>query len=327
MKYSYDILGIGAPIVDYIVHVDDRFLHDNGIDKGGMVLVDEATFTELLDAAKATPIRTAGGSAANTIKGLTKLNNRCGFVGKISKDDEPGKFFKDHFVSNQIHPHLIPTDFHTAKALTLITPDGQRTFRTFIGAGMQLTGNDLNRDFFKDVKLLHLEGYLLNNGNLVETAMRLAKEAGAKVSLDLSSFEIVNQFKSDIVKLISKYVDVLFANEQETFALTGKSTEESIEIVKDMCETVVLFQGPGGCWVGHGIKKVHCPAFPVKPVDTIGAGDLCASGFLHGYMQGLPLEECGRYGALTGRAVVSSVGADISEKEWERVFEGMRKPG
>jgi sugar/nucleoside kinase (ribokinase family) len=322
MKSSYDVLGIGAPIVDYIVHVGEEFLHNNQIEKGGMVLVDEPTFTRLLEKTSLTPIRTAGGSAANTIKGLTKLNNRCGFVGKIGKD-EPGHFFRDHFVSSQIHPHLIPSSYHTAKALTLITPDGQRTFRTFIGAGMQLTGDDIKEEFCHKTRLVHLEGYLLNNGDLVERAMEMSKAAGAKISLDLASFEIVTQFRERLIRLIPSYVDVLFANDQETTALTGKGPEESVEIVRDMCETVVLFEGPEGCWVGQGIKKVHCPAFPVKPVDTIGAGDLFGSGFLHGYLQGLPVEECARYGALTGRAVVSGVGADITEKEWERVFREM----
>lgn len=317
---KYDVLGIGAPVVDYIVHIDDQFLKDQNIEKGGMVLIEEPTFWRLLERTGKTPIRIAGGSAANTIKGISKLNTRCGFVGKIG-GDEPGKFFSEHFKYNQIHPHLIHTEHHTAKALTLITPDGQRTFRTFIGAGMRLNAQDIAGDFYGNVKLVHLEGYLLKNGDLVEKAMAMAKEAGAKVSMDISSFEIVNEYKSRLVKLVANYVDVLFANEQETAALTGGRTpEEGVEIVRDICETVVLFQGPEGCWVGQGIKKVHCPAFPVTPVDTIGAGDMFAAGFLHGYLQGLPVETCARYGALTGRAVVSSVGADINEKEWERVF-------
>lgn len=207
----------------------------------------------------------------------------------------------------------------TAQVVCLITPDRERTLRSFLGASQEMKAEDLKPEQFENVKLVHIEGYSLLNESLTERAMELAKEAKAKISFDLASFEITQAYKDKIIYLLSHYVDILFANEAETKMLTGLSPEKGSDILKDICQTVIILQGSKGCWVARRETKFHHPAFSVQSIDTTGAGDLFASGFLHGYLSQSSLQECARFGSLIGAAAVQYLGAEIPAEKWEEI--------
>lgn len=312
------ILGIGAPIVDHIVLVDEAFIQSIDGEKGGMELVDRKTFQKLLKAAEKQPVMIAGGSGTNTIKGLANFGHSCSMTGMLGSD-EPSKLVLDSITKLGITPLYLRSDTPTGASLCMITPDNQRTLRTFPGAVSEMTGKDLNPEWFQGKALVHLEGYTLLNEGLAETAMQLAKEAGAEVSFDLASFEIATRYKEKIVHHLVRHVDILFANADETKTFTGRSPEKGCDILKDMAGTVVVFLGDQGGWVARGDEKVRYPAFKASPLDTTGAGDLFASGFLHGILSGYPLEHCAALGAQTGSAVVEVYGAEIPPELWAQI--------
>lgn len=320
---NYEVLGIGSPFVDYIIVIKDDFLRHVPGAKGGMVVVDYDTLSSIISKSGKEPLIIAGGSGANTIKGLANFGHQCALIGKIGSDDA-AKQFLENMKALSITPLLRQSSTRTAQTVCLITPDGERTMRAFLGASQEMSSKDLDPSIFEGVSLVHIEGYSLLNEQLTLEAMKLAKSAGAQVSFDLGSFEVVNAHKKTIIDLLPKYVDVVFANRDEIRSLTQLTPEKGCEVLKDLCNTAVILLGKEGCIVGSGSKQVQCPAFAVDPVDTTGAGDLFASGFLHGYLQQLPLEECARYGALAGAAVVQVQGVDVPPHAWQQIKEKMK---
>lgn len=314
---EYQVLGIGAPAMDILMRVEDEFLQGIAGDKGGSSEIDWKTFSEIMKYSKSNDVIIAtGGSAANTIKGLASLKLKSAFFGKIG-NDEMGLKFASKIKSLGVIPLLIETNVPTTQIAALITPDGQRTLRYFLGASKELTEYDLTSEMFKGVKLVHIEIYAIYQGNLVEKAMKLAKQAGAAVSIDLGSFEMVKQFKSRLLDLIPNYVDIVFANEDEIKALTGLDPENGCEFLKTICPIAVVKLGKHGCWVMSASQKFQSPGFPVSVVrDTTGAGDHFASGFLYGFLEGCSLEMCARYANLLGSAAVEVYGAEIPESKW-----------
>lgn len=310
------ILGVGTPIIDHILKVKHPFPYG---EKGGMKQVDEDTFKKIVERTGSDDIKIAGGSCCNTIRGLANLGHPCALTGKIGRDEAGG--YLTQFLENvgiafyPLHSHI-----PTAQVAALIDENGERTFRCLLNAALEMKADDLKSDFFEGMDLVHVEGYLLLCPGVVKRSMELAKDAEALVSFDLSSFEIVNQNKDEILFLLEEYVDIVFANELEITALTGKSSEEGCAVLKDLCQVGVALIGAKGCFVGRGSEVVHCPAFPVnEPLDTTGAGDLFASGFLHGFLKGCSLEECARIGALLGSEVVQILGAELPSHIWDRV--------
>ena len=270
------------------------------------------------------PIVTTGGSCANTIKGLASLGQRSALAGKMGRDPM-GKLFLEKFEKYGVVPLIVYSDTPTAQVASLITPDHQRTFRCFPGAGNEFTEEDLIPELFQGVRLVHIEGYAFYNQSLAERSMQMAKEAGALVSLDLGSFELVKKFKGKLLELIPAYVDIIFANEDETRVLTGLGPEEGCDLLRQMCQATVILIGKDGCWIGSPDEKCLCPAIAANVIDTTGAGDLFASGFLHGFLEGCTLKECGRYGNLTGGTVVQYKGAEIPDHKWTELKEIMPK--
>lgn len=316
---TYDILGIGAPFLDHTLAVTEEFLAKIPGAKGGMEPVNYKTFLKIIEEAGPAINLTSGGSSANTIKGLAKLGHSCALLGKIGSDPA-GKTFLDEIKNSNIVPLLLPSPSATGQVLCLVTPDGQRTFRDYLGAGNEMKAADLKAEFFKNVKLVHIEGYTLMNEPLTQRAMELAKEAGAKISFDMASFELASHYKVQIVHLVAHHVDILFANEDETKTLTGHEPKKGCAILKDLCDVAVVMTGKKGCWVGHGDAVAHYPAYPIDPpLDTTGAGDLFAAGFLHGYLKGKSLKECAHFGALAAAEVVQIFGAAIPEETWEKI--------
>lgn len=322
---TYDILGIGGPILDQILKVSDSYLRQVPGEKGGMLPIDFETLEKIIRESGQQPISVPGGSARNTLHGLSRFGERCALLGMVGKDAR-GKQYRLLLEEQSIVPLLIESDMPTAIVLALVTPDGERTMRTFQGASTQIRGHHLEAIHFQRAKLVHLEGYTLFNDDLTESAMALAKEGGATISFDLASFEIVKRFKEHILYLLNRYVDIIFANQEEVFALTGEKDEKTAcELLGDLCKTAVVLMGPKGCWVKRGKEMLHCPAYPVQPLDTTGAGDLFASGFLHGYMRGYPPEICAHYGAIAGRAVVQVMGPIIPHDAWQEIYSELKK--
>jgi len=314
----YKILGIGTPIVDSIIKVQDDYVNSLPGAKGGSILVSHRALQRIL---KETPFPlkvNAGGSAANTIKGLAALGHASALIGKIG-DDDAGQIFSANLSSHGIVPCLSLSRIPTAQVASLITPDSDRTMRTFIGAGAEMTESDLSSSLFQGVDLVHIEGYLMNRHGVVEKTMELAKAAGALVSFDAASFEIVAEYRKPMIKLLTRYVDVLFANEDEAWALSGLPPERACLLLKDICPIAVVKMGSKGAWGATGKIKAYHQAFDVPVVDTTGAGDLFASGFLHGLMKDRSLEENLRYGTLVASYVIQILGAEIPEDSWKTI--------
>ncbi len=322
---KYDVLGIGGPILDLILSVPNEYLDFVPGAKGGMEPVDYPTLTRIIEESGVKPLIVTGGSTRNTLRGLVRFGEKCALLGMIG-EDAMGSTYRRLLEEQGIHPLLLASSTPSAQVLSIVTPDGERTMRTFQGASIEIRGEDLKPHFFEGVKLVHLEGYTLFNDNLTASAMEMAQDAGAKVSFDLASFEIVRKFRPQILSLLDNYVDIIFANETECLELTGHPSEEkACDFLAEICEIGVVLMGERGCWVRKGVKKVHCPAYPVRPRDTTGAGDLFASGFLHAYFQGLSLEACGHYGAIAGRAVVQVMGAEVPHEGWQEIYSILKK--
>ncbi len=320
MTNQYEILGVGTPILDHLLQVSQDYLNTVPGDPYGMELVSYQEIVDLIEKSGTVPQQIAGGSCCNAIKGLTSLGHSCGFVGKVGKGPTGEKVIND-LQDIGVNPLLSYSNSPTAHVVCLITPDGKRTCRSFIGAGAELTPDELDPELFQGVKLVHIEGYSLLIPGLTHRIMEYAKDAGAVISFDMGSFEVIESYRELLVDLITEYVTVLFSNEEETKALTGKGPKEGCEELRKRCEIAVVMIGDKGCWVGSSEGCTHYPAYPVKPIDTTGAGDLFASGFLHGYLTGRPLDLCAKFGALTGRAVVQVVGAEIPSSQWAEILE------
>lgn len=314
-KKKFEILGIGTPILDYLMKVSDEYVDSLSTFHGSSNLVDYPALQKTLSSLSSPKKTVTGGCTSNAIKGLTRLGHLCSFFGKIG-DDLPGTIFSDSLQSYGVYPLLKKSKLPTGQVVCLITPDHERTMYTYLGAGAEMDQTDLKKEFFEGIKLMHIEGYLLNRDAVVETAMKYAKEAGAIISFDLSSFEIVTEYKQHINELLLDYVDIVFANEEEAFALTGLSPEKACTLLKDYCQVAVIKAGSQGCWGAAKNEKTYHPAFPVNVIDTTGAGDLFASGFLHSYLHNRSLMDCLRTGAYLASHVIQVFGAEISEEQW-----------
>lgn len=313
-----EVLGIGAPFWDYILRVDEDFLASLTDSKGDVEIIDAATFRRIIDQSKASVTLCAGGSCANAIKGLARLGHSCAIMGKIGSD-EAGKSLSKAMREMGIIPYLIPAQAPTGQVIALVTPDGERTMRDFLGASQEIRPEDLDPHRFEGVKWVHIEGYLLLRDGVVPRAMQLAKEAGARISFDLANYKLVHTYQKEIIGLVSNYVDLLFANQNETFALTKRDPERACDLLHTLCDVSVVSMGIDGCWVADGSGPMHCPAYPVKPIDTTGAGDLFAAGFLHGYLKGKPLATCAHMGAKVAAEVVQVLGAELPAVTWQKL--------
>ncbi|NGX42736.1 MAG: 2-dehydro-3-deoxygluconokinase [Chlamydiae bacterium] len=315
---NYEILGVGAPLLDHLLIVNEEYLNQISGEKYGMETIDYPEMIQIIEGSGTVPKQIAGGSCANAIKGLASLGRKCAMTGKIGRD-AIGEKVLENLQDLGVTPLLHYSTTPTAHVTCLITPDGKRTCRSYLGASREMGPSDLQPEHFEGVRLVHIEGYTLLCNGLTQKAMQLAKEKGALVSFDLGSFEIVNDHKNLILVLLEKYVDVVFANEDEIYALTGHHPKEGCSAISTLCKIAVVMIGKDGCWIGHNNTPHQYPSLQVEAIDTTGAGDLFASGFLHGYLAGMPLDACARWGAITGSTVVQIVGAEIPPERWEQI--------
>jgi sugar/nucleoside kinase (ribokinase family) len=314
------ILGIGNALVDVLIRLEnDNFLSEYNLPKGSMQLVDKDFALRLLMVLKsANPQVTSGGSAANTIHGLAKLGVETGYIGKIGPDDF-GTIFTEDLQKNKIKPILFNTSTDTGRAITFISNDSERTFATYLGAATELSPEDLKPEHFSGYDLLHLEGYLVFNQALVEKSVQLAKAQGLKISIDLASYNVVDLNRDFLNKIIKEYVDIVFANEEEAKSLTGQEPEAALKSISEICDIAVVKIGSKGSMVKRGAEEHKVGVISAKAIDTTGAGDLYASGFLFGMSQGWSLDKCARLGALTAGKVVEVIGAKIDGDTWKDI--------
>jgi len=315
------VLGLGNALVDILVKLEsDRIINELGFPKGSMQLINVNEIPLITDLINNLPVSMAsGGSAANTIHGLASLGGSCGYIGKVGKDDL-GRFYANDLKSIRVESMLFQSDTDTGRAYTLITPDSERTFATYLGAAVELMAADIDLSFLKKFDLLHVEGYMVQNASLIEKVLKLARNNGMKVSIDLSSFNVVEENREFLLKIIPHYVDIVFANEEEAKVYTKKEPEEALKIIASRVEIAIVKIGQKGSLIQSGNNITRITIDPVKSVDTTGAGDQYAAGFLYGYTKKLSAEQCGRLGSLLAGTVVQNIGARIPRNLWPQIL-------
>jgi sugar/nucleoside kinase (ribokinase family) len=313
------ILGIGNALVDIIIFLNnDDVLHSFALPRGGMQLVDFATAQKVEEATRDCKKHMAsGGSAANTIHGLAALGVTTGFVGSVGHD-RLGDFFREDLIRAGIKPLLSKSTSDTGSARALVSTDGERTMATFLGAAVELSADKLDPRLFDEYDHLHLEGYLVLNHSLVEKALEYANRCNMTVSLDLASYNVVEANLDFLIKVIRDHVDVVFANEEEARAFTGHTNpEEALGAISALCDIAVVKIGEHGSLIHQSGKTYKVAPVKVNCLDTTGAGDLYAAGFLYGLAANMEPEKCGKIGSLLAGKVIEEPGAKISPVSWD----------
>ena len=315
------IAGVGSALVDILLLESEQFLVSTGAKKGGMVHVDINTvIDDILSKSSAKQSVVPGGSACNTIVGIGRLGGPARFVGKRGNDDL-GRLFEASLKNQNVEPVLFTSNNPTGRVLSIITPDTQRSMFTFLGAASDMKPEEILPRYFEDAAIVHIEGYLLFNGALLLASLKAAKKSGALISLDLASYTVVEASKHLLDDIVNDYVDIVIANEDEARAFTGFTNEEKALIsLAKKSDTAVLKIGKRGSLVSHcgTVTKVDRMGSG-EAVDTTGAGDLWASGFLYGLVNDYPIEACGKLASACGYEVCQVVGAEIPDEGWERI--------
>ncbi|MFP4679337.1 MAG: adenosine kinase [Chitinispirillaceae bacterium] len=314
------VAAIGSALMDLCLLESDDFLLSSGAQKGGMVIADHTHITSVLSKSGNKPSVVPGGSACNTIVGIGKLGGNARFIGKRG-DDELGRELEQSLKSSNVEPFLLSSKSPTGHVLSIVTPDAQRSMLTYLGASSETLPEEISADHFEDSVLVHIEGYLLFNPQLLKASLRAAKKAGAFVSLDLASYTIVEESRELLEEIMSDYVDILIANEDEAAAFTGfRNKDEAISSLAKQAQIAVVKVGKKGSLIAHK-GKIHKIAAcgSGEAIDTTGAGDLWASGFLYGLVKGYDIETCGNLGSQCGYEVCQVLGADIPDEGWARV--------
>lgn len=311
------IIGIGNALVDVITLLENEdILKKHNLPRGSMTLVDSVLSSQIYkDTLGLTRSQASGGAAANTIHGLANLGVKSSFVGKTGNDDT-GNFFQEDMENAGIFPHLLRSDTATGRVMSLVSPDSERTMATYLGAAVELSESDLSENFFDLPDFLYIEGYLVANHAFFQKAVKMAKKAGLTVCVDLASYNIVEQNRDLLLNDIETCVDIVFANEEEAKALTGKQPEFALEEISQICEIAVVKTGPQGSLIKSGEEACHVPAPKVQSVDTTGAGDIYAAGFLYGMFNALNLEKCGMIGTFLATEVIQVMGPKLNKKTW-----------
>ncbi|PID93539.1 MAG: adenosine kinase [Bacteroidetes bacterium] len=322
------IIGIGNALVDIMTPLpSDALLHEFKLPKGSMTLVEEALSNTLREATlHIESTLTAGGSACNTISGLAHLGTSSAFIGAVA-DDAYGDFYKKALEGNGVIPLLFDSKRITGRAVALVSPDSERTFATHLGAAIDIPLEKITPAIFNGYDILHIEGYLVYNHDLITKAIQSAKDAGLLVSIDLASFNVVNDNLAFLKEIVSSYVDICFANEEEALSFTGKEPYEALDQIAENCSWAIVKMGKKGSCIKHHGEVTRIAPIPAEPLDTTGAGDLYAAGFLHGLANGWEMKRCGETGALLAGKVIEIYGARIPESTWATIRSLIGKEG
>jgi sugar/nucleoside kinase (ribokinase family) len=317
MSAKLGVVAVGNALVDVLSQATDDFIaaqkKKHGMEKGAMTLIDEPRAVELYSE-MGPGIETSGGSAANTMAGFASFGGKGGFIGKVA-NDKLGQTFKHDIRAQGVTFDTVPLAIGapTGRCLILVTPDAQRTMNTFLGASVEFNEEDIDENLIASAQVTYLEGYLFDKEQAKKAFVRAADaahDAGRRVALTLSDAFCVDRHREDFRKLVENHVDILFANESEIISLyQTKTFEEAAAAVKGKCEIAVLTRSEKGALVLTANEEIAVPAVPVaKVVDTTGAGDQFAAGFLYGFTEKMPLEKCAKLGAAAAAEVIGHIG-------------------
>ncbi len=321
------ILGIGNALTDILaVLPDDSLLATYHLPKGSMQHVDRETGDRIWSAVKPFGVKyVAGGSAANTISCTAIFGMPSGFIGKIG-NDELGQLFKSDQEQYGVRTHLMTGDRSSGRSMVFVSGgNAERTFAVYLGAALELTASDLRPEWFAGYDYFHIEGYLVQNQDLVRRAVDLARAAGCIISLDLASYNVVESNLAFLHNIVEKYVDIVFANESESRAFTGcAEPRDALDELARLSRIAVVKVGKDGSWVKSGGEVHHIEAWPAEPVDATGAGDTYAAGFLYADSLGLPIRTCGEVGSAIAARVVEVIGTKIDIPRWKAAKQEIR---
>ena len=319
------IVGVGSALLDILTHESEDFVAKCGALKGGMQLVDKGQIEKVLEQISSPPRIVPGGSACNTVVGIGRLGGTARFVGKCG-NGVMGNFFESDLRRQNVEPQLLRSTSPTGRVISIITPDAQRSMLTYLGASSEARPDEFAEHYFENAAIAHIEGYLLFNPDLILAVLKHAKAAGAVISLDLASYNVVAESRDMLKKIVREYVDILIANEDEAEAYTGHRNEaKAIRDLRADVSLAVLKVGERGSFIGSDEGVVSISAVgDGQAQDTTGAGDLWASGFLFGLVQGYSLAQSGELGSLCGYEVCQVIGADIPDEGWERIRNRIR---
>ncbi len=322
------VIGIGNALTDMLVNLkSDSVLGRFNLPKGSMSLVDTHLQTEISKSVAGLPYSLSlGGSAGNTIRAMARLGCSVGFIGKVG-DDTTGDFFVQALENLAVEPVIFRGRERSGKCVSLISPDGERTMVTHLGAALELCAGEIDPTIFRGYDCLYVEGYLVQNHELIRSAARTAQECGLKVAIDLASFNIVDENRDFLRELVRDYVDIVFANEDEAKTFTGEQEPlNALQAISKMASLAVVKIGIKGALIKQGDEVVHVGIMAAaKRVDTTGAGDFYAAGFMAGLCDRLSLRQCGTIGAITAGKVIEVVGTTFGEEAWQDIFRLVNK--
>ena len=317
------VIGIGNALTDMLVNLSsDEVLTRYNIARGSMSLVDSKLQSEVSKAVAGRPYSLSlGGSADNTIRAMARLGAEVGFIGKVGRDTT-GDFFEQALSNLGIQPVIFRGENRSGKCVSLISTDGERTMLTHLGAALELHADEISEQVFTGYDCLYIEGYLVQDHTLISSVARKAKQCGLKVAIDLASFNVVAENVDFLRELVREYVDIVFANEDEAKTFSGESEPiNALQYISEMCNLAIVKIGMKGALIKQGEQVVHVGIMAAaKRVDTTGAGDFYAAGFLYGLTLGLDLRQCGTIGAVTAGKVIEIVGTTLSDEAWEDIF-------
>ena len=314
------ILGIGNALVDVLSKLDsDETLVKIGIQKGAMDMISrEQMYVIRKYQANTETTQAPGGANCNTMRAIALLGGRSGFIGKVG-DDNLGQFYEEALLKAGVASYLIKTEGPSGACTVFISPDGERTMGTFLGPAPTISPDEITEDVLRGYDCIHIEGYLIVNEELVRETMKKAKRLGLKVALDLANYNIVNAYKGLLEEVIPQYVDILFANASEAEAFTGLPAQEAVKALEKQVHVALVTLGKDGSLIGSEGKFYHVDAEGGKPVDTTGAGDNFAAGFLYGQSVGASLVQSAQIGSMLSGYVIDVVGPQVPADKWEQI--------
>lgn len=314
------ILGLGNALVDVLSKLDsDETLVKIGIQKGAMDMISrEQMYVIRKYQANTETTQAPGGANCNTMRAIALLGGQSGFIGKVG-DDNLGQFYEEALLKAGVASYLIKTEGPSGACTVFISPDGERTMGTFLGPAPTISPDEITEDVLRGYDCIHIEGYLIVNEELVRETMKKAKRLGLKVALDLANYNIVNAYKGLLEEVIPQYVDILFANASEAEAFTGLPAQEAVKALEKQVYVALVTLGKDGSLIGSEGKFYHVDAEGGKPVDTTGAGDNFAAGFLYGQSVGASLVQSAQIGSMLSGYVIDVVGPQVPADKWEQI--------
>lgn len=314
------ILGLGNALVDVLSKLEsDETLVKIGIQKGAMDMISrEQMYVIRKYQANTETTQAPGGANCNTMRAIALLGGQSGFIGKVG-DDNLGQFYEEALLKAGVASYLIKTEGPSGACTVFISPDGERTMGTFLGPAPTISPDEITEDVLRGYDCIHIEGYLIVNEELVRETMKKAKRLGLKVALDLANYNIVNAYKGLLEEVIPQYVDILFANASEAEAFTGLPAQEAVKALEKQVHVALVTLGKDGSLIGSEGKFYHVDAEGGKPVDTTGAGDNFAAGFLYGQSVGASLVQSAQIGSMLSGYVIDVVGPQVPADKWEQI--------